>query len=160
MKNKVKKRTNGHYIQIEMEQLKSKIPLVVEMEDLLLQLEANSISDFETKINALTKFTNPMASANAYSKATEYVRLLELETLIGGKLSSGDLTKTKDLKNSIITEVIEKNTEYYTPSELSVKKVLEGVMQTFNSLNLEERRQVAFSHLNEIKYTPFSELRF
>jgi len=160
MKNKVKKRTNGHYIQIEMEQLKSKIPLVVEMEDLLLQLEANSISDFETKINALTKFTNPMASANAYSKATEYVRLLELETLIDGKLSSGDLTKTKDLKNSIITEVIEKNTEYYTPSELSVKKVLEGVMQTFNSLNLEERRQVAFSHLNEIKYTPFSELRF
>ena len=160
MKNKVKKRTNGHYIQIEMEQLKSKIPLVVEMEDLLLQLEANSISDFETKINALTKFTNPMASANAYLKATEYVRLLELETLIDGKLSSGDLTKTKDLKNSIITEVIEKNTEYYTPSELSVKKVLEGVMQTFNSLNLEERRQVAFSHLNEIKYTPFSELRF
>ena len=160
MKNKVKKRTNGHYIQIEMEQLKSKIPLVVEMEDLLLQLEANSISDFESKINALTKFTNPMASANAYLKATEYVRLLELETLIDGKLSSGDLTKTKDLKNSIITEVIEKNTEYYTPSELSVKKVLEGVMQTFNSLNLEERRQVAFSHLNEIKYTPFSELRF
>jgi len=160
MKNKVKKRTNGHYIQIEMEQLKSKIPLVVEMEDLLLQLEANSISDFETKINALTKFTNPMASANAFGKEPEYKRLLELETLIDGKLSSGDLTKTKDLKNSIITEVIEKNTEYYTPSELSVKKVLEGVMQTFNSLNLEERRQVAFSHLNEIKYTPFSELRF
>ena len=157
--NKVK-RKQGYHIQVELEQLKSKIPLVVEMEDLLLQLEANSISDFETKINALTKFTNPMASANAYSKATEYVRLLELETLIGGKLSSGDLTKTKDLKNSIITEVIEKNTEYYTPSELSVKKVLEGVMQTFNSLNLEERRQVAFSHLNEIKYTPFSELRF
>ena len=157
--NKIK-RKNGHHIQVELDQLKSKIPLVVEMEDLLLQLEANSISDFETKINALTKFTNPMASANAYSKATEYVRLLELETLIDGKLSSGDLTKTKDLKNSIITEVIEKNTEYYTPSELSVKKVLEGVMQTFNSLNLEERRQVAFSHLNEIKYTPFSELRF
>ena len=157
--NKVK-RKNGHLIQVELEQLKSKIPLVVEMEDLLLQLEANSISDFETKINALTKFTNPMASANAFGKEPEYKRLLELETLIGGKLSSGDLTKTKDLKNSIITEVIEKNTEYYTPSELSVKKVLEGVMQTFNSLNLEERRQVAFSHLNEIKYTPFSELRF
>ena len=158
--SKIKKRTNGHLVQIELEALRKAVPLLVEMQDLLEQLESKSISEFETTINKLTKFTNPMASANAFGKEPEYKRLLELETLIDGKLSSGDLTKTKDLKNSIITEVIEKNTEYYTPSELSVKKVLEGVMQTFNSLNLEERRQVAFSHLNEIKYTPFSELRF
>ena len=101
--NKVKKRTNGHYIQVEIEQLKSKIPFVVEMEDLLLQLEADSIADFETKINALTKFTNPMASANAFGKEPEYKRLLELETLIDGKLSSGDLNKSKDLQSYLIS---------------------------------------------------------
>ena len=160
MKNKVKKRTNGHYIQIEMEQLKSKIPLVVEMEDLLLQLEANSISDFESKINALTKFTNPMASANAYLKATEYVRLLELETLIDGKLSSGDLNKSKDLKSSVIASVIEKHTEYYTPAELTTKKTLEKLMQEFNKLSTENRQHIGFNRNSQLAWTMYSELRF
>ena len=160
MKNKVKKRTNGHYIQIEMEQLKSKIPLVVEMEDLLLQLEANSISDFETKINALTKFTNPMASANAFGKEPEYKRLLELETLIDGKLSSGDLNKSKELKSALISGVIEKHTEYYTPGELTTKKTLEKLMQEFNKLSTENRQHIGFNRNSELAWTMYSELRF
>ena len=158
--NKVKKRTNGHYIQIEMEQLKSKIPLVVEMEDLLLQLEADSIADFETKINALTKFTNPMASANAYSKATEYVRLLELETLIDGKLSSGDLNKSKELKSALISGVIDKHTEYYSPAELTTKKTLEKLMQEFNKLSTENRQHIGFNRNSQLAWTMYSELRF
>ena len=157
--NKVK-RKKDYEIQVELDQLKSKIPLVVEMEDLLLQLEANSISDFETKINALTKFTNPMASANAFGKEPEYKRLLELETLIDGKLSSGDLNKSKELKSALISGVIDKHTEYYSPAELTTKKTLEKLMQDFNKLSTENRQHIGFNRNSELAWTMYSELRF
>jgi len=157
---KKKKRTNGHLIQVELEQLKQVVPLLVEQEDLLLQLEAKSVEDFEKNINELTGFTNATVSANAFGKETEYKRLLELETLIDGKLSSKNLTKSKDLKSSVIASVIDKHTEFYTEEEQQAKQTLEKLMQTFNSLSLENRKQIAFNYSSELSYTPFSELRF
>ena len=157
---KIKKRTNGHLIQVELEQLKKAIPFIVEQEDLLLQLEAKSIEDFEKNINELTGFTNAMVSANAFGKEAEYKRLLELETLTDGKLSSKDLTKSKDLKSSVIASVIDKHTEFYSEEEQATKKTLETIMQTFNNLSLENRKHVAFRLNNELSFTPFSELRF
>ena len=157
---KKKKRTNGHLIQVELEQLKQVVPLLVEQEDLLLQLEAKSVEDFEKNINELTGFTNATVSANAFGKESEYKRLLELETLIDGKLSSKDLTKSKDLKSSVIASVIDKHTEFYTEEEQQAKQTLEKLMQTFNSLSLENRKQIAFNYSSELSYTPFSELRF
>jgi hypothetical protein len=156
----VKKRENGHLIQVELAEIKKIVPLLVEQEDLLLQLEAKSIEDFEKNMNKLTGFTNAMVSANAFGKEAEYKRLLELETLIDGKLSSKDLTKSKDLKSAVISKIIDKHTEFYTPAELSAKKTLEDLMQTYNSLSIENRKQIGFNYSNELLYTPFSELRF
>ena len=157
---KIKKRENGHLIQVELEQLKSVVTLLVEQEDLLEGLEAKSIEDFESQINKLTGFTNTTVSANAFGKEAEYKRLLELETLIDGRLSSKDLTKSKDLKSSVIASVIDKHTEFYSEEEQATKKTLETIMQTFNSLSLENRKQIAFNYSSELSYTPFSELRF
>tara|TARA_R110000823_G_scaffold254991_1_gene377135 strand:- start:87 stop:563 length:477 start_codon:yes stop_codon:yes gene_type:complete len=157
--NKVK-RKNGHLIQVELDQLKKIIPLVVEMEDLLLQLEADSISDFETQINKLTNFTNAMVSSSCFGKEAEYKRLLELETLIDGRLSSKNLMKSKELKSSVIASIIDKHTEFYSEEEQATKKTLEDLMQTYNSLSIENRKQIGFNYSNELLYTPFSELRF
>ena len=157
--NKIKRKKN-YEIQVELDQLEKLVLLIVEKEDLLEQLESKSISEFETNINKLTGFTNPTASANAYSKATEYLRLLELEKLIDGKLSSTDLTSEKCLKRSVISGVINKHTEYYSPAELTTKKTLEKLMQEFNELSTENRKQVVFNRSGELSYTPFSELRF
>tara|TARA_R110000824_G_scaffold194992_2_gene377654 strand:+ start:222 stop:701 length:480 start_codon:yes stop_codon:yes gene_type:complete len=156
----VKKRENGHLIQVELEQLKKLVPLLVEQEDLLEQLEAKSIEDFETQINKLTNFTNATVSANAFGKEAEYKRLLELETLIDGKLCSKDLMKSKELKSSVIASVIDRNTEYYTPAELTAKKTLQDLMQTYNSLSLENRKHIAFNRSNELAFNIYSELRF
>jgi hypothetical protein len=157
---KIKKRENGHLIQVELEQLKTVAKLVAEMDDLLEGLEAKSIEDFESQINKLTGFTNTTVSANAFGKEDEYKRLLELETLIDGRLSSKDLTKSKDLKSSVIASVIDKHTEFYSEEEQQTKQTLEKLMQTFNSLSLENRKHVAFRLNNELSFTPFSELRF
>ena len=157
---KKKKRTNGHLIQVELEQLKQVVPLLVEQEDLLLQLEAKSVEDFEKNINELTGFTNATVSANAFGKESEYKRLLELEILIDGKLSSKDLDKSKNLKSAVISKIIDKHTEFYSEDEQATKKTLETIMQTFNNLSLENRKNVAFRLNNELSFTPFSELRF
>ena len=154
------KRKNGHLIQVELEQLKQVVPLLVEQEDLLLQLEAKSIEDFEKNMNKLTGFTNAMVSANAFGKEAEYKRLLELETLTDGKLSFKDLDKSKNLKSSVIASVIDKHTEFYTENEQETKQTLETIMNSFNSLTLESRKQIAFNRSGELSYTPFSELRF
>ena len=159
-KKQVKKRQNGHLIQVELEHLKKLAIMVAEMDDLLEGLEAKSIEDFEKNINELTGFTNATVSANAFGKETEYKRLLELETLLDGKLFSKDLTKSKDLKSSVIASIIDKHTEFYTEEEQQTKQTLEKLMQTFNSLSLENRKQIAFNYSSELSYTPFSELRF
>ena len=157
---KVKKRENGHLIQVELAEIKKIVPLLVEQEDLLLQLEAKSIEDFEKNINELTSFTNAMVSSAAFGKEDEYKRLLELERLIDGRLSSKDLMKSKELKSSVIASIIDKHTEFYSEEEQATKKTLETIMQTFNGLSLENRKQIAFNYSSELSYTPFSELRF
>ena len=159
-KKQVRKRQNGHLIQVELENLKKLAIMVAEMDDLLEGLEAKSIEDFEKNINELTGFTNATVSANAFGKESEYKRLLELETLLDGKLFSKDLTKSKDLKSSVIASIIDKHSEFYTEEEQQTKQTLEKLMQTFNSLSLENRKQIAFNYSSELSYTPFSELRF
>jgi len=159
-KRKVKKRENGHLIQVELAEIKKIVPLLVEQEDLLLQLEAKSIENFEKNINELTGFTNAMVSANAFGKEAEYKRLLELETLIDGRLSSKDLMKSKELKSSVIASVIDKHTEYYTPEELITKNTLQDLMHTYNSLSFENRQQIGFNRSKELSFTIYSELRF
>ena len=156
----VKKRENGHLIQVEIAEIKKIVPLLVEQEDLLLQLEANSIEDFEKNINALTGFTNATVSANAFGKEVEYKRLLELEILINGKLSSENLTKSKELKSSVIASIIDKHTEYYSPEELIAKNTLQDLMHTYNSLSFENRQQIGFNRSKELSFTLYSELRF
>ena len=156
----VKKRENGHLIQVELAEIKKIVPLLVEQEDLLLQLEAKSIEDFEKNINELTSFTNAMVSSAAFGKEAEYKRLLELETLINGRLSSKDLMKSKELKSSVIASIIDKHTEYYTPEELIAKNTLQDLMHTYNNLSLENRQQIGFNRSKELSFTIYSELRF
>ena len=157
---KIKKRENGHLIQVELEHLRKLAIMVAEMDDLLEGLEAKSIEDFEKNINELTGFTNAMVSSAAFSLEDEYKRLLELEILIDGKLSSKDLDKSKNLKSSVIASIIDKHTEFYTEDEQATKQTLETIMNSFNSLTLESRKQIAFNRSGELSYTPFSELRF
>jgi hypothetical protein len=130
------------------------------MDDLLEGLEAKSIEDFEKNINELTGFTNAMVSSAAFSLEDEYKRLLELEILIDGKLSSKDLDKSKNLKSAVISKIIDKHTEFYTENEQETKQTLETIMHSFNSLTPESRKQIAFNRSGELSYTPFSELRF
>ena len=157
---KIKKRSNGHLINVDLEELKKLVPFVVEQEDLLLQLEAKSIEDFETQINKLTNFTNATVSANAFGKEAEYKRLLEIESLLNDKLSSKDLTKTKELKPGIISAVIDKHTEFYSATELKTKQSLENVMKEFNGLGPEERRQIGLNRNHELAFNMYSQLRY
>ena len=156
----MKKRTNGYLVHQELEALRKAVPLLVEMQDLLEQLESKSISEFETTINKRSGFVNSLMSASAYGKEAEYSRLLELEKQINNRLTSEDLTKSKELKSSVIAKVIDSHTEYYSPAELTTKKTLEKLMQEFNKLSTENRQHIGFNRNSELAWTMYSELRF
>ena len=158
-KRKVKK-VNEQLITKEISDLNKLVVLVVESDDLLEQLEAKSISEFEDSINKKSGFVNSLMSATAYGKDTEYKRLLELEKLIDSRLTSEDLDGSKELKSSVIANITEQNTEYYSDAEMKAKKVLEKVMKDFNALSHTERKQIGFSRSSELVYSPFSNLRF
>ena len=137
----------------------------VKSSDKKIQQKINStrgdlLKDFETNINKLTGFTNALVSARAFSKEKEFLRLLALEVIIGNKISSKDLDKSKNLKSAVISKIIDKHTEFYTENEQETKQTLETIMNSFNSLTLESRKQIAFNRSGELSYTPFSELRF
>ena len=156
--NKVKSK-NNHKLQLELDQLRKVALLVVEQEDLLKKLNANSIADFEATINEKSGFVNSQLSATAYGFETEYNRLLQIRMLVGNRLTSDDLTKSKDLKSAVISKIIEKHTTYFTDAEMLTKAVLDNLMQTFNNLSFEDRKQIAFTYQNEIQYAPFSSLK-
>ncbi len=158
-KKKVKN-VNEQAINREIAELKKLIVLVVETDDLLEGLEAESIQDFENNVNALTQFTNPMVSAQAFNLDAEYNRLLELDRLIDSRLTSADLDASKELKSIVIAEITEKYTNYYSDAEMKAKKVLEKVMTDFNKLSHTDRKQIGFNHSSELIYSPFSYLRF
>lgn len=160
MNSKRVKKENEYLANKEIAELNEVIVLVVEADDLLEQLEADSIQDFENSLHALTKFTNPMISAQAFNLDSEYNRLLELQKLINGRLTSKDLTASKGLKKSLIAKIKESNRQYYTEAELTSKKALEDVIKTFNDLSYMERQQLGFNHSNELVFSPFSEFRF
>ena len=80
--------------------------------------------------------------------------------LIDCRLSFKDLDKSKNLKSAVISKIIDKHTEFYTEDEQATKQTLETIMNSFNSLTLESRKQIAFNRSGELSYTPFSELRF
>ena len=66
METKKVKKQNEHKIRVELEELEKVVPLVVEYQDLLNQLECDSIGEFELKVNERTKFTNALMSATAF----------------------------------------------------------------------------------------------
>ena len=158
-KRKVKK-VNQVLIENELKKLTKVLPLVVETDSLLENLEVKSISEFEDSINKKSGFVNAMMSAVAYGKDAEYKRLLELEKLIDNRLTSEDLDAEKELKTTFVESIKEKYTTYFTDEELVSKKALDKVMKDYNSLTLIERQQIGYSNgTYELIYSPFSDLR-
>jgi hypothetical protein len=148
-----------HLISQELEALNKLVVLVVETNSILEKLEVNSLSDFEESINTKSGFVNSLMSATAYGKEVEYKRLLELETLIDNRLTVQDLNDSKELKSTLIASITEKHTTYYSAADLKLKKTLENIMQSYNSLSKEQKQQIGFNLSQELIYNPFSNLK-
>jgi len=153
------KKINQHLISVKIEELQKLVPFITEKNNILKELNSESIQDFELKVNKATKFNNPTMAASALGFETQYKRLLELENLIGGKLTQADLNANNQLTNNLISKVKEEHTVYFTPGELKVKNDLDKVIKIYNSLDHQYRQQIGFNLKNELAYTLFSDLR-
>jgi hypothetical protein len=159
MNTKEVKKVYQNLINIDISDLEKLIPLVIEFDTLLKQLNSTSIAEFELKINEKTNFTNANVSASAFNLENEYNRLLELEKLIGNRLTSENLTASKELKSTLIATITAKHTEYFTDNELKVKKELDQILKIYNSLDYHERQHIGFNRSYELAYNAFSQYR-
>jgi hypothetical protein len=156
-KQKIKKFYEARF-QRELKELEPVIQMAVEYSDLLEQLEVKSIGEFELKINQKSGFVNALMSATAYGKDKEYGRLLQLEKAIDGRITKDDLTSNKDLKKPFIDAIKEKHTEYYTDEDIKTKNTLEKIIETYNALDLDQRKHIGFSREGKLMFSPFSTL--
>lgn len=150
------KRVNEHQLQVELEELQKNIlPLLVEMKNLLIEVDVNSIAEFELKVNEQTKFVNAMMSATALGLDDQYKRLLELEQRIDSKLSLNDITASNKLKSTFIDKLKAKHTIYYSNEEIEVKKQLEKAIETYNAIPIKHRKLVTINRQGEMVRNPF-----
>jgi len=157
MKPQVKKIYQAR-IDRELKEIEPVVQMAIEYADLLNQLDVKSIGELELKLNERSGFVNAMMSATAFGHETEYKRLLHLEKAIDGKITSNDLTPNMELKKAFIEAIKEKHTEYYTDADIKTKKTLEKIIETYNALDIEQRKHIGFSREGLLMFNPFSTL--
>ncbi len=157
MKPRVKKIYQAR-IDRELKELEPVLQMTVEYADLLEQLEVKSIGELELKLNERSGFVNAMMSATAFGHETEYKRLLHLEKAIDSRITFDDLTPQKELKKAFIDAIKEKHTEYYTDEDIKTKKTLEKIIETYNALTFDQRKNVGYSRDGKLMFNPFSPL--
>ena len=150
------KKQNQNKIDNEIQELEKLIPLVTESTEILKKLGAESIAQFEFSINEKSGFVKASLSAEAYGLENEYSRLLELEKLIDSKLLPANLTSANELKSNVIKKIEAKHIEYFTDSELETKKILNDIIESYNKLTLEDRKQIGYGRQYDLVYSPFS----
>lgn len=142
----------------ELKELEPVVQMVVEYADLLEQLDVKSIGELELKLNEKSGFVSARLSAEAYGFSEEYKRLLHLEKQIDDRLSIDDLTPQKHLKKAFIDAIKEKHTEYYTDADIKTKKTLEKIIETYNALDFNQRKNIGFNREGKLMFNPFSTL--
>ena len=158
MKSQKIKKVWQNRIDAEIKDLSNVVTMVVESIDLLEQLDSKTIGELELKLNERSGFVNASLSAEAYGFDKEYKRLLELETLIGGRLSADDLTSNMTLKKHVLDEIRDRHVEYYTEEEIKLKSIFDKMIKTYNSLENEHRKHIGFTRDGKLAFNPFSTL--
>lgn len=152
------KKFNEAKYNIELKTLNELRTLFIEQSDLLNQLDVKDISELENEILNKTGFKNIQASANLLGIEKEYNRIINIENLINSKITPADLTADKEFKKSFLNKLKYKHSTFYTEIELKTLKRLNEVVEMYNKLNLEEKKQLAFSY-NDLQISPFSYLK-
>ena len=149
MKRKIKKQ-NEHLFQKNLKMLSKVVPLVKELRNLLNELSAESIKDFEDKINTSTGFVSARLSAEALGFQQEYIRLIQLEKEIDGRLEISDLDSNGNLNKDLVELIREKHIEYYTDTELKQIAKLNKVLNAYNRLSFDDKQMLMFANGNMI----------
>ena len=143
---------------IELKELEKIKVLLIEQTDLLEHLEVKNISDLENDILKSTGFKNIQASANLLGIENEYSRIKEIEGIIDSRIKPTDLAADKEFKKAFIRKLKEKHSIFYTDTEINTLNRLNKVIEIYNNLDLEEKKQLAFNYSN-LQISPFSYLK-
>lgn len=158
-KRKVKK-YNEHSHTVELNELTKKaLPLIAEQRQILKEVNAPSLAEFEAMLNLKTSFVNANLSAQALGKEIELKRLQELEVELNKyNVTDDNVTSKGDFKPSFLNSLKEKYTIYFTKEEEEAREELEEVMARFNAIPQAYRKLIGFNYSQQLGYTPFANL--
>lgn len=142
----------------ELKELKQLKILVVEKIDLLKQLDVKNLTELEEYLLKSTGFKNVQMSATAMGIEKEYNRILEIDKLTENKITAKDITAEKEFKKTFLNKLKDKHNTFYSDIELNTLTRLNEVIDAYNNLNLEEKKQLAFNYDN-LQISPFSYLK-
>ena len=148
-----------HLIDADVKKLSKIIPLVMELKDMLNNFEAESIKDFENKINAQTKFVSARLSAEALGYSEEYIRMQQLEKEIDNRLTINDVNANGQLKVSLKNKIRDRHTIYYSSEEVKLLEQLDKIIADYNKIYDVARQHIGFGRDGRLMYSPFSTLK-
>ena len=156
--NRVIKAYNEHMHTVELNELTKKfLPLITEQRQILKEVNAPSLAEFEAMLNLKTNFVNANLSAQALGKEIELKRLQEIEIALNKYDASDDDVNTKgEFKQTFLDALKDKYTTWYEPKELEQKIKLEKIIEDFNALDLTTRNKVNFNYSKQLGYHAFA----
>lgn len=131
-KKEMLKSFNEHMYNVKLQELQKLIPTAVELKELLKYFKSESVAEAQFKLCEQTGFKNAEMSAKAMAQETEYSRLLELESILKGKLSIYNLTSLNELKSSFKEQLKEEFSTYYSEDEFKAVQELEQIKKQYN----------------------------
>jgi len=157
--SKVLKRFNDHKFNVEQKELEKLIPFVGEYKRLCKEIaDASSLAEVELKLNEKSKFTNAKMSAMAYGLENEYARLLEIEKALDGKLAIDDVSSSNSLKLSVVNQLKQKHSTFFTDEELAEKEEIEKAIEIYNALDVNTRRKLFIDNTFKMRTNPMLQL--
>ena len=147
---------NSHAFELRINELKKKyLPLVVEYKEILKKVGCRSRGEFQTLLNSKSSFTNTRLNAMGVGLENEWDRLLELETILDGHLTTKQVTPQNEIKAELVEEIREQYTTYFSEEALELRNKLMKVMEIYNGLPM-EHRQLVFNRSGELELHPFN----
>jgi|TARA_R110000803_G_C11754447_1_gene292977 hypothetical protein len=150
------KKIDSYPLQVEMQKLTELVKYVVEQRDLLLQVESESLADFESQLNRATGFVNGNLSAQAMGKELEWDRLSSIEKMLSTvDLKDEDIDADGNFTKEFESLLNAKHTIYFTDDEMIINKKLETIIKSHNALSIDDRKKLIVNRSNELQINPF-----
>jgi len=151
------KHFQSHEANIEIAELKKQAKQLSELTKLIQTIteskEIKSLSELNVWLTDKTGFESPRFASDSLDLLDAYQNVLKLSKKI--TITLEQVTPLYDLKPSIVKEVNEKHTTYYSNKEMGEIRIYRKISEQFNKLSYSFRQGVMVNRENNLTHFKF-----